>query len=149
MRATFTWANKTGNLPDIPVDSIIVNHNDPAQVFAGTDWGVYYTDDITLPGQLWASLVRSPMAHAKIVSIDKSAALAMPGVIAVYGPKDLAHYAKDAYDIEYEMPFGWQEFEGIHNRTDFDLNRQAMRIPAGLALDLESAHGFVARNDVF
>ena len=26
--ATFTWANKTGNLPDIPVDSIIVNHND-------------------------------------------------------------------------------------------------------------------------
>src|SRR5687768_14419671 len=40
-----------------------------------------------------------------------------------HGPNDLAHYAKDAYDIEYEMPFGWQEFEGIHNRTDFDLNR--------------------------
>src|SRR5687768_4361115 len=36
---------------------------------------------------------------------------------------ELAHYAKDAYDIQYEMPFGWQEFEGIHNRTDFDLNR--------------------------
>ena len=40
-----------------------------------------------------------------------------------HGPDDLAHYAKDAYDIEYEMPFGWQEFEGIHNRTDFDLGR--------------------------
>jgi glycyl-tRNA synthetase len=40
-----------------------------------------------------------------------------------HGPKDLAHYAKAAYDIEYEFPFGWQEFEGIHNRTDFDLNR--------------------------
>ena len=36
---------------------------------------------------------------------------------------ELAHYAKDAYDIEYEFPFGWQEFEGIHNRTDFDLSR--------------------------
>jgi glycyl-tRNA synthetase len=36
---------------------------------------------------------------------------------------ELAHYAKDAYDIEYEFPFGWNEFEGIHNRTDFDLSR--------------------------
>ena len=37
--------------------------------------------------------------------------------------QELAHYAKDAYDIEYEFPFGWHEFEGIHNRTDFDLSR--------------------------
>ncbi|MDP3774517.1 MAG: glycine--tRNA ligase [Gemmatimonadales bacterium] len=36
---------------------------------------------------------------------------------------ELAHYAKAAYDIEYEFPFGWHEFEGIHNRTDFDLSR--------------------------
>ncbi len=36
---------------------------------------------------------------------------------------ELAHYAKAAYDIEYEFPFGWQEIEGIHNRTDFDLTR--------------------------
>lgn len=35
----------------------------------------------------------------------------------------LAHYAKDAYDIEYEFPFGWGEIEGIHNRTNFDLTR--------------------------
>jgi glycyl-tRNA synthetase len=35
----------------------------------------------------------------------------------------LAHYAKDAYDIEYEFPMGFQELEGIHNRTDFDLSR--------------------------
>jgi glycyl-tRNA synthetase len=40
-----------------------------------------------------------------------------------HGPKELAHYAKAAFDIEYEFPFGWQEFEGIHNRTDFDLSR--------------------------
>ncbi|HEY6807781.1 MAG TPA: glycine--tRNA ligase [Gemmatimonadales bacterium] len=40
-----------------------------------------------------------------------------------HGPGELAHYAKDAYDIEYEFPFGWNEFEDIHNRTDFDLSR--------------------------
>ena len=40
-----------------------------------------------------------------------------------HGKDELAHYAKDAYDIQYEFPFGWQEFEGIHNRSDFDLSR--------------------------
>ncbi|HSG82353.1 MAG TPA: glycine--tRNA ligase, partial [Gemmatimonadota bacterium] len=35
--------------------------------------------------------------------------------------EELAHYAYDAYDIQYEFSFGWQEFEGIHNRTDYDL----------------------------
>ena len=39
-----------------------------------------------------------------------------------HGPDELAHYAKKALDIEYEYPFGWKEFEGIHNRTDFDLS---------------------------
>jgi len=38
-----------------------------------------------------------------------------------HGSKELAHYAKEAFDIQYEFPFGWQEIEGIHNRTDFDL----------------------------
>jgi len=38
-------------------------------------------------------------------------------------PHELAHYAAAAYDIQYEFPFGWQELEGIHNRTDFDLRR--------------------------
>ncbi len=39
-------------------------------------------------------------------------------------PKEkLAHYAKEATDIEYEFPFGWGEIEGIHNRTDFDVSR--------------------------
>ncbi len=46
---------------------------------------------------------------------------------------ELAHYAKDAYDIQYEFPFGWQEFEGIHNRTDFDLSNHQKH--AGKKLD--------------
>ena len=40
-----------------------------------------------------------------------------------HGENELAHYAKEAWDIEYEFPFGWSEIEGIHNRTDFDLSR--------------------------
>ncbi|MFP4429870.1 MAG: glycine--tRNA ligase [Spirochaetaceae bacterium] len=40
-----------------------------------------------------------------------------------HGPDELAHYAKAAFDIEYEFPFGWKELEGVHNRTDFDLKR--------------------------
>ena len=35
----------------------------------------------------------------------------------------LAHYAKEACDIEYLFPFGWGEINGTHNRTDFDLSR--------------------------
>lgn len=37
----------------------------------------------------------------------------------------LAHYAKDAYDIQYKFPIGFEEIEGIHSRTDFDLSQHA------------------------
>ena len=40
-----------------------------------------------------------------------------------HGEGELAHYAKDAFDIEFLFPMGWQELEGIHSRTDFDLSR--------------------------
>ncbi len=40
-----------------------------------------------------------------------------------HGKDELAHYARQAEDIQYEFPFGWQEFEGIHNRGDFDLTQ--------------------------
>ncbi len=42
-----------------------------------------------------------------------------------HGPDELAHYAKAAYDIEYQFPFGWSELEGVHNRTDYDLSRHS------------------------
>ena len=37
----------------------------------------------------------------------------------------LAHYANAATDIEFEMPFGFKEVEGIHSRTNFDLSQHA------------------------
>ncbi|HZB47949.1 MAG TPA: aerobic carbon-monoxide dehydrogenase large subunit [Mycobacteriales bacterium] len=48
-----------------------------------------FVDDITLPGMLHGALLRSPVAHARIVSIDTSRALAHPGVKAVITGKDL------------------------------------------------------------
>jgi carbon-monoxide dehydrogenase large subunit len=51
-----------------------------------TNW----TDNITLPGMLHMAVLRSPMAHARIGSVDVSAALDMPGVLAAYSGADLA-----------------------------------------------------------
>ena len=48
-----------------------------------------YVDDIKLPGMLFGAMVRSPYAHARIKSIDKSQALAVPGVVAVLTADDL------------------------------------------------------------
>src|ERR1041385_2228334 len=50
----------------------------------------HYVDDIALPGTLHVAFVRSMYAHAKINSIDTSAALAAPGVVAVYTGEDVA-----------------------------------------------------------
>jgi carbon-monoxide dehydrogenase large subunit len=49
-----------------------------------------YTDDIQLPGMLWGAILRSPHAAAAIGGINTEAALALPGVKAVYTAADLA-----------------------------------------------------------
>ncbi len=48
-----------------------------------------YTNDLHLPGALHLALARSPYAHARILSVDLSAALAAPGVVAAYSGTDL------------------------------------------------------------
>ncbi len=58
-----------------------------------------YTDDITLPGLLYAAVVRSPEAHARIVSIDTSAAKEREGVHAVLVAADL--------ELESGLPMAW------------------------------------------
>src|SRR5262245_66650862 len=49
-----------------------------------------FVEDVNLPGQAYMYLLRSPHAHARIRSIDTSAATAAPGVIAVFTGADLA-----------------------------------------------------------
>src|SRR4051794_2939883 len=50
----------------------------------------HYVDDITLPGMLHMAILRAPMAHARLVSIDTTAASALPGVVAVVTGEMLA-----------------------------------------------------------
>ncbi|NBH01769.1 molybdopterin cofactor-binding domain-containing protein [Amycolatopsis sp. SID8362] len=60
-----------------------------------------WTDNIALPGMLHMAVLRSPFAHAKIVSIDTSAAKSAPGVVAVFTAKDLDP------DSSIGMPCAW------------------------------------------
>jgi glycyl-tRNA synthetase len=60
-----------------------------------------------------------------------------------HGPNELAHYAKQAGDIEYEFPMGWSELEGVHNRTDFDLSRHTEFSGKSLAYSEEGATKFI------
>jgi carbon-monoxide dehydrogenase large subunit len=65
-----------------------------------------YTDDVVLPGQTHACFLRSPHAHARIVSIDTAAARAMPGVVAIFTGRDIADSRIGG------LPCGWL----IHSR---------------------------------
>jgi carbon-monoxide dehydrogenase large subunit len=49
-----------------------------------------YVDNLTVPGMVWMAVVRSPFAHARIVSVDVSQAAAAEGVVAAYSAADLA-----------------------------------------------------------
>src|SRR5437868_2188852 len=64
--------------------------------------GGTYTDDINRPGQLYAYILRSPHANARITAIDTSAARAAAGVAAVYTGADMAA------DGVGGLPCGWQ-----------------------------------------
>ncbi|TQF84181.1 xanthine dehydrogenase family protein molybdopterin-binding subunit [Elioraea sp. Yellowstone] len=61
-----------------------------------------YTDDINRPGQLYAVILRSPHAHARIRGIDTAAAKAAPGVAAVFTGDEMAA------DGVGGLPCGWQ-----------------------------------------
>jgi carbon-monoxide dehydrogenase large subunit len=72
-----------------------------------------YIEDLVLPGTLWAAIVRSPEAHARIVSIDTSAALERPDVEAVFTGEDLADLAAPTVffwkppGVEVKVPEHW------------------------------------------
>jgi carbon-monoxide dehydrogenase large subunit len=65
-----------------------------------------YLDDLKLPGMAYVAILRSPYAHARITSIDTSAAEAAPGVIAVFTGKDFEHLPP--------LPCAWQA-GGVEN----------------------------------
>lgn len=68
---SFAWTDKTGNLPDIPADAIIPNPHDKNQVFVGTDWGLYYTDDISVASPMWQRFEGLPHVMVWSLTIDR------------------------------------------------------------------------------
>ena len=80
-----------------------------------------YVDDISLPGTLWAAFVRSPEAHAKITSIDASAARERPGVQAVFTGQDLD-------GLEGPLPMAWvPPGVEVNNPDHWPLARDAVK----------------------
>src|SRR6516162_8364714 len=72
--------------PQAEVGQARPRKEDARLVTGQTNW----TDNIVLPGMLHMAFVRSPMAHARITSVDVSAARSMPGVIAAFSGADFA-----------------------------------------------------------
>jgi hypothetical protein len=72
--SSYTWVNKTANLPNIPANTVMANPNLPKQVFVGTDWGLYYTDDITAKTPVWNRFQNGlPNVMVWDLSIDRGA----------------------------------------------------------------------------
>lgn len=78
--------------------SAIKRREDPALITGKAR----YTDDLTLPGMVYATILRSPYAHATIKNIDAGQAQAMPGVLGVYTAKDI-----EASGVPGGVPVGW------------------------------------------
>ena len=74
-----------------------------------------YTNDLNIPGALHLAVLRSPYAHAKIISIDTSAAKALPGVIAVYTGAELAS------EWAGPMPCAWPVTPDMKNPAHYPL----------------------------
>jgi carbon-monoxide dehydrogenase large subunit len=66
--------------------------------------GGTYTDDINLPGQAHAAILRSPHAHARIVSIDTAAAAAMPGIVAILTGREVLEDELGLLPVQVDVP---------------------------------------------
>jgi len=76
---------RTGPPPRSPIGESVPRRDGVAKVTGAAR----FTSDLSVPGMAWARIVRSPYPHARIVSVDTSAARAVPGVVAVVGAADL------------------------------------------------------------
>ena len=78
--------------------------------------GGRFIDDVNVPGQTYAVLLRSPHAHARIVTLDAAAAKAMPGVLGIFTQADLAadHLGTTQLNIQRKRPDGSPAFSRPH-----------------------------------
>ena len=98
-----------------------VKRNEDRRLLTGQ---ALFIDDIELPGMLHAAFLRSQVAHARIESIDVSAALQRPGIIAVYVADDLGAYWQHGPLLVPPPPIPGIIF---HQRTQVPLARDKVR----------------------
>ena len=146
-----------------PIESILlkaigkpVRRNEDARLVTGKG---RFTDDFAVPGQTYAVMVRSPHPHARIRGVDKSAALAMPGVVGVFdgrdvltdGLKPIPHdpLPKTKFDMKLCAPGGSRDvFIGPHMLLPADKARHvgeavAMVVAETLPQALDAAEAVV------
>jgi carbon-monoxide dehydrogenase large subunit len=86
----------TAETPTAELGKARTRKEDARLVTGQTTW----TDNLVLPGMLHMAFVRSPYAHAKITSVDVSAAKSLPGVVAAFSGADFA-------EEQGSLPCGW------------------------------------------
>jgi carbon-monoxide dehydrogenase large subunit len=101
----------TDDRPNTVLGTRLLRREDPALLTGEAK----YCNDLNLPGALHLALVRSPYAHARITSIDLSAALASPGVVAAYNGADLAGMWASP------MPSAWAVTPDMKNPAHYPL----------------------------
>src|SRR5712691_5501201 len=84
-----------------------------------------FVDDVDLPNMLHVAFVRSPYAHARIVSIDKSQALKREGVVAAYTAADLGAYWKPGPLLVPPPPV--KKLLAFNERTQVPLAKDVVR----------------------
>src|SRR5215471_12923222 len=117
-----------------------------------------FSDDFSFPGQTYAAMIRSPHAHARIVSIDRTRALKMPGVLGVFtgadcladnlGPIQHDPLPKTKYDMKLHGPGGGEIFIGPHVLLPADKTRHvgeavAMVVAETLPQALDAAEAVI------
>jgi len=101
----------TENKPSNIIGTRLLRREDPPLLTGEAK----FTNDLNIPGALHLSVLRSPFAHAKIKSIDVSAALKIAGVVAVYTGKDL----QSAWAAP--MPCAWPVTPDMKNPPHYPL----------------------------
>lgn len=108
-----------------------------------------FTDDFTLPGQVWAAMVRSPHPHARILDIDGREALGMPGVLGVFtgadcradGLKPIPHnpVPSTRFDVKLTGRGGTPVFIGHHMLLPTDRTRHVGEAVAMVVAETRNA----------
>lgn len=102
-----------------------------------------FVDDIHLPDMLHVAFVRSPHAHARLLGIDASQALAMEGVIAIHTAEDLGDYWQHGPLLVPPPPVEGMIF---HERTQVPLAKDKVRHPGEIVAVVVAVSRYVAED---